>query len=399
MRIQLFVFHVFPRFWRPIGIIMAPSLASLFLLQACGLALADGLQPHLCAPRRRNHPSDVRMDLAAIHRVVAVGEEQVLLKVVYDTECTEGSSTLPCVAFLSGADCPHESYMWLATRLARAGCAVALSTSVVSFGHRRACLRLFDMGHRRPSTPTGKTHHATGSQLCSMNCEHEQRRGGPLFESSTWHGAPSAATVRRSHRTRPGGFRQSVRLGAVFSYGASLVTRASLNSRRGSILPRRTPPPSPPTRWFGGWHLRGALAVGVRQRRCGGRSLRSREGCRVRGAVCRARGKPHGGMRAGRSYVPRRTRRSADGTRHRRRRGAAAELTSTFSRRMGCWRRTWAWTSGERCAPRYCAVDASPHRHADPVPPSRSRVDCSSEAHEEGGAEGEAIRPRRRRRR
>ena len=57
----------------------------------------------------------------------------MLLKLVYDTDHAEADA-LPCVMLLSGADCPHESYMWLAARLAEAGCAVALSSCVVPFG-------------------------------------------------------------------------------------------------------------------------------------------------------------------------------------------------------------------------------------------------------------------------
>lgn len=228
---------------------MAPSLASLFLLQACGLALADGLQPHLCAPRRRNHPSDVRMDLAAIHRVVAVGEEQVLLKVVYDTECTEGSSTLPCVAFLSGADCPHESYMWLATRLARAGCAVALSTSVVSFGASTCLLSVpFDMGalatidaYRENPSRDGIA--AVFDELRALN----NAAGGPLFgkldlarRAVGGHSSGGRTALDLAAFDNPFG------LGAVFSYGASLVNSGFVEfAPRGSILPcdARAPPP------------------------------------------------------------------------------------------------------------------------------------------------------------
>ena len=73
------------------------------------------------------------MALAALHRKVTVGtDDSLLLKVVYDRG--REPAPLPCVLFFSGADCNHESYMWLAARLARAGCAVALSTCVVPFG-------------------------------------------------------------------------------------------------------------------------------------------------------------------------------------------------------------------------------------------------------------------------
>ena len=57
------------------------------------------------------------MALAAIHRTVPVGDQSLLLKLVYDAN-RDPATPLPCVVFLSGADCPHESYMWLAARLA-----------------------------------------------------------------------------------------------------------------------------------------------------------------------------------------------------------------------------------------------------------------------------------------
>jgi hypothetical protein len=47
---------------------------------------------------------------------------------------------LPVVVFLGGADCPHESYMWLGRRLANKGCCVVLSSCVVNIGNGRTCL-------------------------------------------------------------------------------------------------------------------------------------------------------------------------------------------------------------------------------------------------------------------
>ena len=93
-------------------------------------------RPASASPRRviAQRVPPTRMALAAAHRTVAVGEEDsMLLKLVYDTDHAEADA-LPCVMLLSGADCPHESYMWLAARLAEAGCAVALSSCVVPFG-------------------------------------------------------------------------------------------------------------------------------------------------------------------------------------------------------------------------------------------------------------------------
>ena len=73
-----------------------------------------------------------------------MGDENSLhLKVVYD----ENRESSPCVLFFSGADCHHESYMWLASRLVSAGCAVALSTCVVPFGPTTCLLSMpFDLG-------------------------------------------------------------------------------------------------------------------------------------------------------------------------------------------------------------------------------------------------------------
>lgn len=75
--------------------------------------------------------------LAAVHRMVPVrlaGRDQdqsLLMKIVYDPRKAE---TMPCVLFLSGLNCPHESYMWLAARLATCGCAVVLSSCAVPLG-------------------------------------------------------------------------------------------------------------------------------------------------------------------------------------------------------------------------------------------------------------------------
>ena len=86
--------------------------------------------------------------LSSLHRSVRCGEDTIVLKVVYPKESNDSSNKnssssnnnnnnknkLPVVLFLGGADCPHESYMWLATQLAEAGYCVVLSSCVVSFG-------------------------------------------------------------------------------------------------------------------------------------------------------------------------------------------------------------------------------------------------------------------------
>ena len=93
-------------------------------------------------PAARAAPAS--MGLMAVHRRVAVGsDDSIFLKVVY---AAESNTPMPCVVLLSGADCAHESYMWLATRLAAAGCAVTLSTAVVPFGQSTCLLSVpFDL--------------------------------------------------------------------------------------------------------------------------------------------------------------------------------------------------------------------------------------------------------------
>ncbi len=187
------------------------------------------------------------MTLAAVHRRVAVGPDDSLqLKVIYDAEQT---SSMPCVVLLSGADCPHESYMWLATRLAEAGCAVTLSSCVVPFGPATCLLSVpFDMAalatledYKRGPSSAGIQ--AVLDELRALTSAADGPLAGRLDLQRLAVGGHSSGGRTALDLAA---FDNAFGFGAVFSYGASLV-----NSGMGSFAPRgsvlacdaRAPPP------------------------------------------------------------------------------------------------------------------------------------------------------------
>ena len=167
----------------------------------------------------------------------------MLLKVVYDTEHADANA-LPCVLLLSGADCPHEAYMWLASRLAKAGCAVALSSCVVPFGPGSCLLSTpFDLSalgsleayKRNPARAGLEALRAALAEL-----ETPRLDLGRLAVGGHSSGGRTALDVAAFETGAALGVR------AVFCYGASLVNSGMGSfAPRGSVLPcdAEAPPP------------------------------------------------------------------------------------------------------------------------------------------------------------
>lgn len=190
------------------------------------------------------------MALAALHRRVPIGASDSLhLKVVYDAN-RAAPELLPCVLFFSGADCHHESYMWLAMRLARAGCAVALSTCVVPFGPSTCLLSMpFDLSalgsleaYKRNPSRAGIA--AILDTLTSINAAD----GGSPLAGRLDLGRVAVGGHSSGGRTALdlAAFDHEWPVAAVFSYGASLVNSGmGTFAPRGSVLPcdASCPPP------------------------------------------------------------------------------------------------------------------------------------------------------------
>lgn len=165
----------------------------------------------------------------------------MLLKLVYDTDHAEADA-LPCVMLLSGADCPHESYMWLASRLAEAGCAVALSSCVVPFGPGTCILSTpFDLSalgslESYQRNPARAGLEALRAALASF--ETPRLDLSRLAVGGHSSGGRTALDVAA--------FDNDLGARAVFSYGASLVNSGMGSfAPRGSVLPcdAKAPPP------------------------------------------------------------------------------------------------------------------------------------------------------------
>ena len=165
----------------------------------------------------------------------------MLLKLVYDTDHAEADA-LPCVMLLSGADCPHESYMWLAARLAEAGCAVALSSCVVPFGPGTCILSTpFDLSalgslESYMRNPARAGLEALRAALASF--ETPRLDLSRLAVGGHSSGGRTALDVAA--------FDNDLGARAVFSYGASLVNSGMGSfAPRGSVLPcdAKAPPP------------------------------------------------------------------------------------------------------------------------------------------------------------
>ena len=68
----------------------------------------------------------LKPEVKCVHRMMPL----TLVKIVYPVQ----EEPVPVLIFLSGADCPHECYAWLATALAEKGVAVVLASSVADAG-------------------------------------------------------------------------------------------------------------------------------------------------------------------------------------------------------------------------------------------------------------------------
>ena len=187
-------------------------------------------------------------NLAAVNRKVTVNtDDSFHLKVVYDADQT---SQLPCVVFLSGADCPHESYAWLAERLALAGCAVALSTCVVPFGPTTCTLSVpFDLAALSSLDTYKEIPSRAGLSALVAELETLASSDGPL--------SGKLDTTRLAIGGHSSGGRTALDLAAfdqpfdhlkcVFTYGASLVNSMASSgfAAPGSVIPcdAASPPP------------------------------------------------------------------------------------------------------------------------------------------------------------
>ena len=191
----------------------------------------------------------VAFRLAALHRRVplAGGDNSLTLKVVYDAEEPSGEP-LPCVLFLSGADCAHDSYMWLATRLARAGCAVALSTCVVPFGPSTCLLSLpFDLGaldslEAYKQNPSREGLATVLDELRALTAADGALAGRLDLARLAVGGHSSGGRTALDLCA----FEQPFGVRAVFAYGASLVNSGmGTFAPRGAVLPCEAARPPP----------------------------------------------------------------------------------------------------------------------------------------------------------
>ena len=183
--------------------------------------------------------------IVGLHRSVPCGESHILLKVVYDqgwidATSSEPPSMLPVCLFLSGADCPHESYMWLASHLAREGFCVVLSSCVVPYGPSTFLLSVpldLSMLGSLQDYKKGPSSEGIAAILQEVRTLAEQE-DGPL------HGKLDLTRIVLSGHSSGGrtaldfvAFDNPFNISAVFTYGASFVNSgAAFYAARGSMF-------------------------------------------------------------------------------------------------------------------------------------------------------------------
>jgi dienelactone hydrolase len=196
---------------------------------------------------------------ATIHRSIQSGSDNILLKLVYDDSSTNFDrcrTLMPVALLLSGADCPHESYMWLATRLAREGFCVMLSSCVVAFGPTSCLLSLpFDLSMLSSLEDYKKGPSSAGIDAILQDLRRlSQEEAGPLCGK-----LDLSKIVVGGHSS--GGrtaldlvaFENPFPLSAVFTYGASLVNSGLPFVPKGTVLSCDASNP-PPLLMLGGSH-------------------------------------------------------------------------------------------------------------------------------------------------
>lgn len=191
--------------------------------------------------------------LSSMHRSIRCGDDTITLKLVYKGgEKQQQSRKLPIVLFLGGADCPHESYAWLANRLAQDGYCVVLSSCVVSLGGTQTAMLLpvpYNMTmlsslELYKKNPCSQGIHDILKELSLI----DSTEGNPLHQR-----LDTDCLVVGGHST--GGrivldlvsFDNTFPIKAAFTYGASLVISNSMSSfaENGSVqqCDATSPPP------------------------------------------------------------------------------------------------------------------------------------------------------------
>jgi hypothetical protein len=200
-----------------------------------------------------NPPPPPPRRIGSIHRSIPTCTPPLLLKIVYpiddvdvdnDAPPNNDSPSFPVILFLSGADCPHEGYMWLASRLAREGCCVVLSSCVVAFGgNSKTCLLSlpYDMSALTTVEEYKKGPSSVGlstllDELHSMNSDAYSPMHGKLDMSKLVVGGHSSGG-RTALDLVAYDAHHDLDIMAVFTYGASLVNSGPWPVARGEVVP------------------------------------------------------------------------------------------------------------------------------------------------------------------
>ena len=217
-----------------------------------------------------DHAPRKEPQLASLHRSVAVSftsdddkvgtspkdSHLIILKVVYDPvriqqhadgEKAAHKQKIPVVLFLSGADCSHESYMWLASRLVQEGFCVALSSYVQPFGASTVLLsvpmdlRMMQTLQDYQKGPSNAGIAAILDELASLNNDHSSILAGKLDLDRIIVGGHSTGGRTVLDLVA---YDNPFPIAAAFTYGASLVNTGGFGfAEPNSVLPpsrRRT---------------------------------------------------------------------------------------------------------------------------------------------------------------
>jgi hypothetical protein len=188
--------------------------------------------------------------IASLHRSVKCGDEHMVLKVVYDPDRVKEKSCeqLPVVLFLSGADCSADSYMWLASCLAKEGFCVLLSTCVVAFGQSTCLLSTpfnLSMLGTLSDYKRGPSSEGIAAILQELGSLAQQQDGplcGKLDLSCIVLGGHSSGGRTSLDLVA---YDSPFNISAVFTYGASLVNTGLSFTPKGSVLSCEASNPPP----------------------------------------------------------------------------------------------------------------------------------------------------------